>query len=81
MEMTSTGLGSSHHHNHTGFYTHLEILFNLFAFYGTWLTKKHELKDSKVTIGSNCEKKVEHLSKHFDTFEPIFRCKPLSRLA
>ena len=26
MEMTSTGLGSSHHHNHTGFYTHLANL-------------------------------------------------------
>ena len=26
MEMTSMGLGSSHHHNHTGFYTHLANL-------------------------------------------------------
>ena len=35
------------------------------------VNKKYELKDSKVTIGSNCEKKVEHLSKHFETIEPI----------
>ena len=25
--------------------------------------------------------KVNHLSKHFNTLEPIFRCEPLSRLA